>query len=434
MAPFHAAPERRVASQSARKVEPTSLDSSAASRVTAHAAAAIPGRVFGPGVASRADAAAHAGGGQASLRRFPIKTRMSIATANPSFPEKQLAGDSLRGPLRKALEGVRRGDPIAAFGATKKTLKDRPENSLQGFHMGGIPLQMGANNYVAVGDQQVTTRLQQDTGLTWSSSGPAYGEIRQLVESFVKPDDPGAVGRGQELARRVRSAIRESGKDQASGGSLAANSNRDVIAALIAGVMGVAESVRNPYSIAMLLMFLDLVESGESDWVEGLGPKDTDRNSPSVQERADYFQLGDGREASETELKRRLKAFADTHFPNEGSEVRKRILGEGNIKSISALGGSVPMVGAETASAVEKSDYQVLVTKKEETMMIRWVQRRYAGFSQRMRQWETFWREGPPQPGGAEPDSDEQQDWSDLQNNKEDQVFTKWFSELLQLR
>jgi hypothetical protein len=138
----------------------------------------------------------------------------------------------------------------------------------------------------------------------------------------------------------------------------------------------------------MLLMFLHLIEAGRISWARGLGPQATDRSSLSAQERATYF--GKGRAEIDNDVKQIDNATAGvkvTDKPEEQwlkkfvalhdlqGEVKRMVLSEGNVKSISGLGGALPMVGAQTAASGDMSKDSpaiALVDKKEVTVVVEW--------------------------------------------------------------
>jgi hypothetical protein len=238
-------------------------------------------------------------------------------------------------------------------------------NQAVSFVLCGIPLEMGKNKYVK----------WQNT-----SKGLSYGEIRAQVNAYHNDI---------LLARKVQNALKLPG--------LAApgnpNDQSDNLGGLLAGVLGVAEPARNLLAYPILLMFLDLVLQGRRSWASGLGPDETNRNSLSIDERAIYFGKGVAEVDAEVNaitdqqagivskdspglrwLKKYIIAFDLTDL-----DIRKRVLGEGNYKSISALGGALSMVGAETADSADASKdspLRSLVPKKSGSIAIAWFQQK----------------------------------------------------------
>ncbi|WP_411342985.1 hypothetical protein ACE3MZ_15155 [Paenibacillus sp. WLX1005] len=399
-----------------------------------------------------------------SMQRFKLVDSMTIHREKEKHKEKIIKGEKLLDYLNVAMREERESThPLHNFDQTVESLKEREKDSKQNFNAGAVTLTAGKNNYVSFANENTKNNIESEANVSSSSSGADYGEIRKLIDSFISPDIEGAEKNARELASKVRTAIAETNQQDLTNQDTRETNKMDSLAGLIAGIMGVAETIRNPLAIPMLLMFLDLIEYGQTDWKEGLGPKDEDRNSLSLEQKISYFGLEtdnkdenvedekqknnkkkkSGKEkkqntANKAVLEQRLKDFADKYFPNPESEVRKRILSEGNFKSISALGGSIPMVGAGSAKQVEGNDYQRLVTLKEHSMLVRWVEQKYKNLSIRMQDYANYQQrdeaeEKPADAKGLLLTEEEQADWSNIMSNKEDEVFTKWFKQLLTL-
>ena len=222
-------------------------------------------------------------------------------------------------------------------------------------------------------------------------------QLAQLSAQLMQLADPFA--QQQKLTNQVRNALKWPQQ-------LAADASRPCseLAGLLAGVLGVAEPSRNPLAFPTLLMFLDLAQYNVMTWASGLGPDAMNRNSLSTDRKAIYFGMGlpecdaEVAEITNEEVAKRsdgavkidvtdrpalqwLKRFVARYYLLE-ADVRTRVLGEGNVESISALGGALPMVGAESAASADPSKdspLRALVRKKACTITILWFGQAFDG-------------------------------------------------------